>query len=163
MKKYILIISILLGCSTGLFAQMSQNKSTDRSVALGFKGGVNMPRMLYFRNTALMRLPQSFVFTPTEGLFLDIPLGEVMFLSPEVVYVQRGTDMNYEHATTGAQVHYAIATSNVDLRLPLEFCWEVRPYFQPYVMVGVEAGMCLFGEIRYARELNPDPLHLSLP
>lgn len=151
MKKYVLILSILLACSTGIFAQMSQNKPMDRSIALGIKGGVNMPRMLYFKNPALMRLPQSFVFTPMGGLFVDIPIMEFAYLSPEVVYVQRGTDMKYVHANSGAQVHYTIATSNVDLRLPLEFCWEMKPYFQPFVMVGAEAGMCLFGKIHLDR------------
>lgn len=152
MKKYILlIVSILLVCRTAVFAQMTQSHSGDKAVSVGIKGGVNMPRMLYFKNPALMRLPQSFVFTPTGGLFVDIPVTEVMYLSPEVVYVQRGIDMSYVHQPSGANVHYSISASYVDLRLPFEFCWEVRPYFQPFVTVGAEAGMCLFGKIQIDR------------
>lgn len=133
----------------------------DRTLALGIKGGVNMPRMLYFKNPALMRLPQSFVFTPTGGLFLDVPISEALVFSPEVVYVQRGTDMKYVHQPSGAEVHYSIATHNVDLRLPLELVWQVRPYFQPFVMVGAEGGMCLAGQIHLDRS-NPIALNETL-
>ena len=151
MKKHILILGIFLVCCTDLLGQMTQSKPMDKTPSLGIKGGVSMPRMLYFNNPALMRLPQSFVFTPTGGLFLDIPITKALYLSPEVVYVQRGTDMRYVHQNTGANVHYSISTSYVDLRIPLELCWEVRPYFQPYVTIGAEAGMCLFGKIQIDR------------
>ena len=151
MKKYILILSIFWFCCSGVFGQMTSNKPVDNTISLGIKGGVNMPRMLYFNNPALMRLSQSFVFTPTGGVFLDIPMTEALYLSPEVVYVQRGTDMRYVHLPSGADVHYSILTHNVDLRLPLELVWEVTPYFQPYVTLGGEAGLCLAGQIHLDR------------
>ena len=170
MKKCILIIGILWFCSLGSFAQMAFNRPYEKKVSLGIKGGVNMPRMLYYHNPALMRLPQSVVFTPTGGVFLDVPLSSVVFLVPEVAYVQRGTDMKYVHQNSGAKVHYWISTSYVDLRLPLEICWEIKPIFQPYVFVGAEAGLCLFGQIHPDRQFsgalfpefighpnNPDP------
>ena len=150
MKKYVLILNILLACCIGVFGQMTQSKPMDRTLSLGIKGGVNMPRMLYFKNPALARLPQSFVFTPTGGLFLDIPIIESVYLSPEVVYVQRGTDMKYVHRS-GANVHYLISTSYVDFRIPLEWTWDVTPYFQPFVTVGVGTGMCMFGKIQMDR------------
>lgn len=150
MKKYLLAILVFMGFSLASVAQMSQNQSVDKTVSLGIKGGVNMPRMLYFQNPALMQLPQSFVFTPTGGLFLDIPITNALSLSPEAVYVQRGTDMTYSHRS-GAKVHYSISTSYIDLRLPLELGWTIKPYFEPFFMVGVEAGMCLFGQIHLDR------------
>lgn len=151
MKKFYLFLGVLLACHTGVFAQMEQSRPANRTLALGIKGGVNMPRMLYFNNPALIQLPQSFVFTPTGGVFLDIPLSESLVFSPEVAYVQRGTDMNYVHQPSGAKVHYSIATHNVDLRLPLELVWKVKPYFQPFVTIGAEAGMCLAGQIHLDR------------
>lgn len=158
MKRISLIIGVLLACQMGAFAQMEQSRPMDRTLALGIKGGVNMPRMLYFNNPALMQLPQSFVFTPMGGLFLDIPLNEALVFSPEVAYVQRGTDMNYVHQPSGAEVHYSIMTHNVDLRLPLEVVWKVKPYFQPFVTVGAEAGMCMAGQIHLDRT---DPIALD--
>lgn len=151
MKKYLIVILVFMGFSLASVAQMSQNKPMDKTVSLGIKGGVNLPRMLYFKNPALMQLPQSFFFTPTGGLFLDIPITSAFSLSPELVYVRRGTDMKYVHIPSSAQVHYSIATSYVDLRLPLEVGWPLRPYFEPFVTVGVEAGMCLFGQIHIDR------------
>lgn len=150
MKKFLLIFGLFCFCHMGSYAQMTQGKSANKAVSLGIKGGVNLPRMLYFQNTALSQLPQSLIITPTGGLFLDIPLSDAIHLSPEVVYVQRGTNMEYEHRT-GSKVHYSISTSYVDLRIPFELAWEVRPYFQPFVTVGVEAGMCLFGQIHLDR------------
>ena len=157
MKKILLILGLFCCCRIGLYAQMTQNKPSNNAVSLGIKGGVNMPRMLYFQNAALSQLPQSYIFTPTGGLFLDIPLTEATYVSPEVVYVQRGTDMKYVHRT-GADVHYSISASYVDLRIPFELAWEVRPYFQPFVAVGAEAGMCLFGQIHLDRT---DPIELD--
>lgn len=125
--------------------------AAEAQVSLGLKGGVNMPRMLYFRNTALMQLKQDLVFTPMGGLFVDIPLTESLYLAPEAVYVQRGTKMNYIHDPSGATVNYSILTHNVDLRIPLELVWNLTPAFQPYLTVGAEAGMCLAGEIHLDR------------
>ena len=123
-----------------------------------------MPRMWYFNNAALSKLPQSFVITPTGGLFLDIPIADGIYLSPEVDYVQRGTDIKYVHRT-GANVHYSISASYVDLRLPLEMCWEIKPYFQPYVLVGAEMGVCMLGKIHMDRDgalaFHPDDMEVN--
>ena len=151
MKKIILIIGFLLVCHSGVIAQMEYRKPSEKVVAVGIKGGVNLPRMLYFKNPDLMKLKQDFVFTPTGGLFVDLPLTESLYLSPEVSYIQRGTKMNYVHQPSGATVNYSILTHNVDLRLPLELVWDMKPAFQPYFILGVEAGMCLAGQIHLDR------------
>ena len=77
--------------------------------------------------------------------------------APEAMYVQRGTDMSYEHRS-GAKVHYTMSASYVDLRLPLEFRWPVNNYFQPYLVIGAEGGMRLFGQIHMDRT---DPIALD--
>lgn len=151
MRKIILIIGALLVFQTGLFAQMDYKKPSKKTFAIGIKGGVNLPRMLYYQNPALMKLKQGFVFTPTGGLYVDIPLADMLYLAPEVVYVQRGTKMNYVHQPSGAEVNYSIKTHNVDLRIPLEVVWNLNPSFQPYLTLGAEAGICLAGEIHIDR------------
>lgn len=161
MKKSIIIILVCMALQLVSFAQTNQYKPVNNVVSLGIKGGVNVPRMLYFRNPSLISLRQSIVFAPTGGLFLDIPINTNVILSPEVVYVQRGMDMTYIHHSR-ALVHYSISTSYIDLRLPLEWCWEKRPYFQPYVFVGVETGMCLFGQIHLDRK-NPGQVFGRFP
>ena len=151
------MIGMLLGFSMVSFGQMSSNKPVDKTVSLGLKGGVNVPRMLYFQNEALSQLPQAFTLTPTGGLFVDIPLSETVVLAPEAMYVQRGTDMTYEHRS-GAQVHYTMSASYADLRLPLEVKWPVSNSFQPYLVVGAEGGMRLFGQIHMDRT---DPIAMD--
>ena len=148
---------MLLGFSMVSFGQMSRNNSDDKAVSLGLKGGINIPRMLYFQNEALSQLPQAFTITPTGGLFIDIPIGEILVFSPEDMYVQRGTDMTYEHRT-GAQVHYTMSASYADLRLPFEFRVPISNYFQPYLVLGAEGGMRLFGKIHMDRT---DPIAMD--
>lgn len=150
MKKYLIIILLSFVFGGVSFAQMGYRQPVEKSVSIGLKGGVNMPRMYYYNNDALQRLPQAYAFTPMGGLFVDIPMGNVFALSPEVMYLQRGTDISYEHRS-GAQVHYTMSVHYVDLRLPLELRMPIRPYLQPYLTVGAEAGMRLGGQIHIDR------------
>lgn len=151
MRRLLLILGILLAmCSTNL-AQMRYGSMHDHNgYAIGVNVGGNMPGMYYMNNEALQRLPQNTYVTPRAGLFLEIPLGGFMALSPEVAYVERGTDMNYEHFS-GSQVHYSLKASYADFRLPLELRWPIASYFQPYLMAGAEGGMRLFGNIHIDR------------
>lgn len=150
MKKYLIIILLSVFVSNVSLAQMSGGQSTEKAVAIGLKGGVNMPRMYYFNNEALQQLSQDFVFTPMGGIFVDIPLGSAFAIAPEVVYLQRGTDISYEHRS-GAKVHYSMSVHCEDFRLPLELRLPIKPYFQPYLTVGAEVGMRLGGKIHIDR------------
>lgn len=150
MKKYLIIILIVLSFNAVSFAQMSKNQPIGEATSIGLKGGLNMPRMLYFNNEALSQLPQAFTFTPMGGLFFDIPMGNLFVVSPEFVYLKRGTDISYEHFS-GAKVHYLMSVHFVDFRLPIEIRWPIKPYFQPYLMVGAEGGVRLGGQIHIDR------------
>ena len=149
MKKYYLILLVLLGLGLNTEAQKGSNVSKKEPVSIGIKGGLNMPRMLYFQNTALSQLPQEWMFTPTGGLFVEIPAGELLIISPEVMYVQRGLETRYIHNEhiSGMQVHYLMNASYADIRLPFELHWAIKPYLQPYLVVGAETGVRLFGQI----------------
>lgn len=151
MKKHILFLVILLGMSALATAQMGQYNQKKDPMAIGVKGGLNLPQMWYLHNVALGRLGQNMSFTPTGGLFFEIPVGSALIIAPEAMYVQRGTDIEYEHFSH-TQVHYTMNVSYVDLRLPFELRWPFKPYFQPYVVAGAEAGMRLFGQIHIERK-----------
>ena len=151
MKKLCFVIIFLLGLGFASEAQMRSNSTPEKeAVAIGLKGGLNLPRMLYFRNEPLGRLPQAWTFTPTGGLFVEIPVSNLLIIAPEAMYVQRGTDITYEHFS-GTNVHYSMNVSYADVRLPFEFRWPVKPYFQPYLVAGAEGGMRLFGQIHIDR------------
>ena len=153
MKKYCLIISLLLGVSAIATAQMSQYNNKKEAIAIGIKGGLSIPQMWYAGNEPLSRLDQKMNFTPTGGLFAEIPVSSVLIIAPEAMYVQRGTDIEYEHIS-GTMVHYTMNVSYADLRLPFEFRWPIKPYIQPYLVVGAEAGMRLFGQIHIQRTVH---------
>ena len=157
MRKYLIIILLCFCFGKITTAQTGGNQTWKETVSIGLKGGVNMPRMYYFNNEALLQLPQNDTITLMGGLFVDIPLGSVLALSPEVVYLKRGTDISYEHRS-GALVHYTMSVHYVDFRLPLEVRLPIKPYFQPYLTVGGEVGMRLGGQIHIDRtspvELN---------
>lgn len=154
MKRNILIASLLALFGMGAMAQ------SDNAVSIGIKGGVNMPRMMYFNNTYVSRLPQALQFKPVGGVFVDIPIGNVFVVAPEFDYVERGTDITYTHLSS-MQVHYALSVSFVDFRLPLEFRIPIKPYLQPYATIGAEAGMRLFGKIHMDRTA-PAPLDATI-
>lgn len=150
MKKYLFVILVLLGFNGISFAQRGGDQPMEKSISIGLKGGVNFPRMYYFNNEALSQLPQKDTITLMGGLFVDIPMGNMLALSPEVVYLQRGTDISYEHRS-GTQVHYSMSVHYVDFRLPLEVRLPIKPYLQPYLTIGAEAGMRLGGQLHIDR------------
>lgn len=161
MKRYLIIIGVLLGFGLVAEAQMSKSTTESKSIAIGLKGGVNMPRMYYYQHAPLNQTSQAFVFTPMGGVFVEIPLSDALMIAPEFVYLQRGTDMSYEHYS-GSQVHYTMSVHCVDFRLPFELRWPIKRYFQPYVMVGPEVGSRIGGEIHMDRT-EPAVLDETIP
>lgn len=163
MRKYwILILAVLLMQSEAQAqVQKHQKAQENPSVCVGLKGGVNMPGMSYWGNPALNRLPQDTLFSPMGGFFVEVPLNKTLLIAPEVVYVQRGTGLQYTHQS-GSMVHYILKVHYVDFRLPVELRWPIRPYLQPYLTLGAELGMRLGGSIQMTRTA-PISLNDSIP
>ena len=151
MKRFWIIVLALVVFQLTAQAQPSRKKTENQWICVGVKGGINMPRMLYWHIEALSQLPQDTVFRTMGGLFADIPLNQVLSLAPEVMYVPRGTGLKYTHIGSGSQVHYSLNLHYFDLRLPLEVRWPIVPAFQPYVTLGAEAGVRLGGKIVMTR------------
>lgn len=147
--KYIVLLLLLAVFQTVGEAQ-AVRKQENRSVYVGVKGGLNLPRMLYFQNVALGQIKPETLLEPIGGAFVDIPLGGFVSVAPEAMFVQRGCGLKYSHFS-GADVAYQMDLRYVDLRFPVEARWAIRPWLQPYIALGVEAGYCLGGTIHMDR------------
>lgn len=148
MKKRLVIIVMALLPSL-CFSQIG-NRNTE-SVAIGIKGGVALPGMSY-SDKYLSELEQDAFFAPVGGLFVSVPLGDIVSIAPEVMYANRGVKMHYTHLSN-ATVQYSIASKYVDLRIPVQARLQVSELFQPYAFAGAEAGYLLGGQIHISRSI----------
>ncbi len=149
MKSFFAIIVMAFVLPGYCFSQIG-NRNTE-SVAIGIKGGVALPGMSY-SDKYLSELEQDAFFAPVGGLFVSVPLGDIVSIAPEVMWVNRGVKMQYTHFS-GAAVHYSIASQYVDLRVPVLARLKVAEGFQPYVFTGAEAGYLLGGQIHISRSI----------
>lgn len=149
MKSFFAIIVMAFVLPGYCFSQIG-NRNTE-SVAIGVKGGVALPGMSY-SDKYLSELEQDAFFAPVGGLFVSVPLGDIVSIAPEVMYANRGVKMHYTHLSN-ATVHYSIASKYVDLRIPVQARLQVSELFQPYAFAGAEAGYLLGGQIHISRSI----------
>ena len=147
MKKRLAIIVIALLLPALGFSQIGSRNA--ECVAIGIKGGLALPGMAY-SDKHLSELTQDSYMVPVGGIFVDVPIGGIVSIAPEVMWVNRGVKMQYTHFS-GASVHYSIASNYVDLRVPVLVRLKVVDAFQPYVFGGAEAGYLLGGQIHIER------------
>lgn len=164
MKNYLLVGLLLLLSAFQMngYAQMNKKEYEKQWICVGVKGGVSVSRMWYLNNKALNLLPQDILFHLTGGIFADVPLNNVLAVAPELTYAKRGTAMHYLHINSGSQVNYSLDVTYLDLRVPLEIRWPIRPYFQPYFVVGAEAGMRIGGQIHMDRKPSTLPQSMDM-
>lgn len=115
-----------------------------QSVGIGLKGGVNMPEYHYSSNdlNTLGRDPEfSHRIRPSGGIQVEIPVGELLYLSPELMFVSRGDLRNFHNIPTNTDLTYLAVVNYLDLRIPVGYVFPVTSFFQPYVFVGPDFGM----------------------
>lgn len=88
MKSFFAIIVMAFVLPGYCFSQIG-NRNTE-SVAIGIKGGVALPGMSY-SDKYLSELEQDAFFAPVGGLFVSVPLGDIVSIAPEVMYANRGS------------------------------------------------------------------------
>ena len=153
MKKYIIVILLIINV-INLAAQNRKAPYKD-DIYLGIKGGVNLASMK-FTDKNLSSLPQNNAFRLLGGVFIDIPLTQIIGIAPEFAFVQRGMSTKYTHSS-GIDVQYKINSNYVDFRLPVLFRFSVNPWCSPYLVGGVDAGYLLGGDITLKQEGMPIP------
>ena len=149
MKKRLAIMVMAFVLTNFCISQISNRNA--ESVAIGIKGGVALPGMSY-SDKYLSELAQDAFFAPVGGLFVSVPLGDIVSIAPEVMYANRGVKMRYTHLSN-ATVQYSIASKYVDLRIPVQARLQVSELFQPYAFAGAEAGYLLGGQIHISRSI----------
>lgn len=142
MKKLVIIVSFMVLVPLIVYSQKSLPNG---QVAFGIKGGVNMAKMTYTDNH-LSCLPQSIVYCPIGGVFIDFPVTSQISIAPEILYVGRGGNTSYTHYS-GENVLYEIHSRYIDLRFPLLLGISFTDKFQPYMVIGFDAGWVLGGSI----------------
>lgn len=150
MRKVLFILCMLAIsiCTVG------QHRSSNQ-ISLGLKGGVNFAGMAY-TDWHLSELPQQMPLRPVGGIFVDIPLSKHFGLAPEIMYVERGMKTTYFHYSN-YEVQYEIHSRYVDLRIPFLAGISITSWMQPYLVVGVDAGWLLGGNIHLHQPGFPDP------
>lgn len=148
--KYGILILLMMVFQTAARSQTAQRNQESPSVFVGVKGGLNLPKMMYWHNPAMDSVAYDTVFKPIGGVFVEFPIGRFVTVAPEAMFVQRGGTMRYQHIS-GANVSYEMDVRYVDLRLPFEARWPIVKAFQPYLTFGAEAGMRLGGSIAMKR------------
>ena len=148
--KYGILILLMMVFQTAARSQTAQRNQESPSVFVGVKGGLNLPKMMYWHNPAMDSVAYDTVFKPIGGVFVEFPIGRFVTVAPEAMFVQRGGTMRYQHIS-GANVSYEMDIRYVDLRLPFEARWPIVKAFQPYLTFGAEAGMRLGGNIAMKR------------
>ena len=174
MKRVLIIVLAMALCGLEAQAQMQRQRPEIGGVSVGIKGGVNFPRMLYLHNETMSQTDQGILVKPVAGVYADIPLNRWMSVAPEIMYVERGTSMTYQHHS-GSTVNYDMHLKYADVRLPLELRWPMKSVAQPYAVVGAEVGLCLGDSIRMKRTApiafdesvavglaNMNPLHVGV-
>ena len=130
-------------------------KPKAEGITIGIKGGVNFAGMLY-TDSHLSALPQKTDIKPVGGVFVDLPLSDWFGFAPELVYIERGLATHYTHYS-GCEVDYSIHSRYVDFRLPVLVGLNLTSWFQPYLVVGGDAGYLLGGSIHLLQPGLPNP------
>lgn len=164
-RKWLCFVWMLL-MALPLMAQVdgeTRIKARQRYWGVGIKGGVIMPDFYYRGNTDLNSLAKDTIWfnriRPIAGLQLEIPVGDLLYVSPELMYIQRGDSRIFHNIPSDADMAYKAKVNYLDLRIPVTVVIPLKTAFQPYLFAGVDVGMVLpyIDQLPFLKE----PLNLS--
>ena len=166
MKKLLLIL-IAVMCSCSLMAQYgSTSHSTRKAVGIGLKGGLGLPSYAYFGDADKSALGYDSIMNrikPLYGVFVEIPIGDHFYVSPEVSLVNRGDARLYESSVWNTMVRYQASVSYLELRVPVSMVLPVGEVVQPYVFAAPTFGLALpMGDITLQSFDNPQSINHSV-
>ena len=155
MKKRWLWLVFALMMAVPLTAQVdgeSRSRANKRYMGIGIKGGVLLPDYYYPGNQELNSLPKDTLFPkespnhrirPIAGVQVEIPVGSMFYISPELVYLQRGDARRFVNIPSNKEILYTTKVNYLDLRIPFSVVIPIKGGFQPYFFGGVDLGMVM--------------------
>ncbi len=146
MKKAFLMLFLLCVCGV-TYGQIRLNDGSilvSKRVSIGLKGGVNICKMLYTDSN--VKIEHDFGFRPAAGVYIEIPVRRFLSISPEFLFIQRGTQTSYEYDVDYI-INYKMNVRYIDFRVPFQFYWLVSNTFKPYAFVAPDFGYVLGGTI----------------
>ena len=139
MRKYLLILALIALA----FPSMAQV----RALGIGLKGGLNMPEYHYSSSdlNALGKDTVMFInsLRPTAGVQVEVPIGEYLYVAPELLFVSRGDSRCFHNIPTNTDLTYTAVVNYFDLRIPVGYVFPVSDFFQPYVFIGPDFGLVI--------------------
>ncbi len=148
MRRTIILSIILLAMSMEMLGQIrmynDRRVMVSRRVSMGVKVGA-VDAVMEFTNEQLKDLSRTSVINPVGGIYVELPVAKFFSVSPEIMFMQRGTTVSYKWE--GYQTDYRLNSRSIDLRIPLQFYWVASNVFKPYVFFGPDFSYVIGGKI----------------
>ena len=148
MRKGIIIAIIMLAFSMEMLGQIrmynDRRVMVSKRVSMGVKVGAT-DAIMEFTDDNLKDLSRTSVIRPVGGIYVEIPVAKFFSVSPEIMFMQRGTTVSYNWE--GYTTDYRLNSRAIDLRIPLQFYWVASNVFKPYVFFGPDFSYVIGGKI----------------
>lgn len=164
MKKGLLLVLFflgILGVANGqIILRNSREVLVAKRVSMGVKFGVNDCKMYYTDDK--IGATHNFSMRPAAGLYFEIPVARFFSISPEFMYIERGTKSTYTYGKNEEiTVDYQFKARYFDFRVPFQFYWLISNSFKPYAFVAPDFGYVLGGRITMDQPKLEERPHLS--
>lgn len=159
MKRWLLMILVVFW-ALPMVAQIDADihyKANARYWGIGIKGGVSLPNYHYgARGVAwedLNALPFDSLkhrIRPAVGVQVEIPVGKMLMVSPELMLIRKGDNRRYKNIPSGDSLTYTAKVNYLDLRVPIALQFFASSRFSPYIFAGPDISMVL----PYVKNIN---------
>ncbi|MDD4141546.1 MAG: porin family protein [Bacteroidales bacterium] len=147
-KRLMVLVALFLMVATSLTAQqnlLKRRNTFDGVIKVGVKGGINISTM-YYSDYYLHQLDQVAVVGPMAGVFVEVPLIKMVSVSPEVMFIGRGTSTEYVDRD-GYTTQYSLKSNNISLRVPVMLKFSINRVGRLFIFAGPEVGCNIGGKI----------------
>lgn len=164
MKKIILSIFVLLAAAASLSGQIGQPVKGNELAKYGNKpvfgivGGISTARFKY-SDENLSSLPNDHALRPNFGVFIEVPIGDVFSISPELLIAHKGFRTTYSYGEELYDVTYEVRSRYISIRIPLMYRFSIsnNHNIQPFLFLAPDFSYLLGGEITLDQQGLPIP------